>query len=76
MKSTQTDSRKTRDEGFRNGETTCCQLSKRVDSITIFAAEATAITLALEHYPHMRPLRHDVVVYPDSMCPISHRLLS
>ena len=33
---------------FQNGETTCRQLSKRLpDNSTIFAAEATAITLAL-----------------------------
>ena len=33
---------------FQDGETTCRQLSKRLpDKSTIFAAEATAITLAL-----------------------------
>ena len=33
---------------FQNGETTCRQLSKRLpNNSTIFAAEATAITLAL-----------------------------
>ena len=33
---------------FQNGETTCRQLSKRLpDNSTIFAAEATAISLAL-----------------------------
>ena len=36
---------------FQNGETTCRQLSKRLpDNSTIFAAEATAISLALNYY--------------------------
>ena len=36
---------------FQNGETTCCQLSKRLpDNSTIFAAEARAISLALNYY--------------------------
>ena len=53
---------------FQNGETTCRQLSKRLpDSSTIFAAEATAISLALNYYQHMGPFHHDVVVYSDSM---------
>ena len=34
---------------------------------TIFAAEATAITLALDYYWYMDPVKHDVVVYSDSM---------
>ena len=52
---------------FQDGETTCRQLSKRLpDNSTIFAAEATAITLALNHYLHMGPVHHDVVVYSDS----------
>ena len=35
---------------FQNGETTCCLLTKRLpDSSTIFAAEATAITLGLNY---------------------------
>ena len=43
-------------------------LSKRLpDNSTIFAAEATAITLALDYYQHMEPVRHDVVVYSDPM---------
>ena len=46
---------------FQDGETTCRQLSN-----TIFAAEATAITLALSYYRHMGPVHHDVV-YSDSM---------
>ena len=52
----------------QNGETTCRQLSKRLpDNSTIFAAEATAISLALNYYQHMGPVHHDVVVYSDSM---------
>ena len=39
---------------FQNGETTCHQLSKRLpDNSTIFAAEATAISLARNYYQHM-----------------------
>ena len=34
---------------------------------TIFAAEATAISLALNYYQHMGPVHQDVVVYSDSM---------
>ena len=53
---------------FQNGETTCHQLSKRLpDNSTIFAAEATAISLALNYYQHMGPVHHDVAVYSDSM---------
>ena len=53
---------------FQDGETTCRQLSKRLpENSTIFAAEATAITLALNYYRHMGPVHHDVVVYSDSM---------
>ena len=53
---------------FQNGETTCRQLSKRLpDNSTIFAVEATAISLALNYYQHMSPVHHDVVVYSDSM---------
>ena len=53
---------------FQNGETTSRQLSKRLpDNSTIFAAEATAISLALNYYQHMGPVHHDVVVYSDSM---------
>ena len=48
---------------FQNGETTWRQLSKRLpDNSTIFAAEATAISLALNYYQHMGPVHHDVVV--------------
>ena len=32
-----------------------------------FAVEATAITLALNHYRYMGPVHHDVIVYSDSM---------
>ena len=53
---------------FQNGETTCRQLSKRLpDNSTIFAAEATAISLALNYHQHMGLVHHDVVVYSDSM---------
>ena len=53
---------------FQDGETTCRQLSKRLpDNSTIFAAEATAITLALNYYWHLGPVHHDIVVYSDSM---------
>ena len=53
---------------FQNGETNCRQLSKRLpDNSTIVAAEATAITLALNYYQHMSPVHHDVVVYSDSV---------
>ena len=53
---------------FQNGERTCRQLSKRQpDNSTIFAAEATAISLALNYYLNMGPVLHDVVVYSDSM---------
>ena len=53
---------------FQNGEITCRCLSKRLpDNSTVFAAEATAITLALDYYRHMEPVRHDVVIYSDSM---------
>ena len=53
---------------LQNGETTCRQLSKRLpNNSTIFAAEATTITLALEYYQYMDPIKHDVVVYSDSM---------
>ena len=34
---------------------------------TIFAAEASAISLALIYYHHMSPVHHHVVVYSDSM---------
>ena len=53
---------------FQNGETTCRHLTKRLpDNSSIFAAEATAITLALNYYQHMGPGHHDVIVYSDSM---------
>ena len=55
---------------FMDGETstTCRHLSKRLpDNSTIFAAEATAITQALNYYQYMGPVHHDVVVYSDSM---------
>ena len=53
---------------FQNGETTCRQLSKSLlDNSTILAAEAIAISLALNYYQHMGPVHHDVVVYSDPM---------
>ena len=52
---------------FQNGETTCRQLSKLPNNSTIFAAEATAITLALDYYQYMNHVKHGVVVYSDSM---------
>ena len=50
---------------FQNDETTCRHLPP--DNSTIFAAEATAITLALNYYQHMGPVHHNVIVYSDSM---------
>ena len=42
---------------FQNGETTCRQLSKRLPyNSTIFAADATAITLALDYYRYLDPV--------------------
>ena len=53
---------------FQNGETTCRHLTKSLpDNNTIFAAEATAITPALNYYQHIGPVHHDVIVYSDSM---------
>ena len=53
---------------FQDGETTCHHLSKRLpDNSTIFAAEATSITLALNYYQHMGPVHQDEVVYFDAM---------
>ena len=52
---------------FWDGETTYRHLSKRLPNSTNFAAEATAITLALNYYRYMGPVHHDVVVHSDSM---------
>ena len=53
---------------FQNGETTCRQLSTRLpNNSTIFATEATTITLALNYYRYMDPVQHDVAIYSDSM---------
>ena len=53
---------------FQNGETTCRHFTKRLpDKCIIVAAEATAITLALNYYQHMGPVHHDVIVYSDSV---------
>ena len=51
------------DEVYTDGS----KMNERVDNSTIFAAEATAISLALNYYQHMDPVHHDVVVYSDSM---------
>ena len=53
---------------LQNGETTCRHMSKRLsDNSTIFAAEATAISLTLNYYRHMGLVHHDVAVYSDSI---------
>ena len=53
---------------FQNGETTERHFLKRLpDGSSIFAAEATAIEMALEYYSVMPAVGHDVVVYSDSM---------
>ena len=53
---------------FQNGVTTCRHLSKRLpDMSTGFAAEAKAISLALNYYQHIGPVHQDVVVSSDSM---------
>ena len=42
---------------FQNSDTTCRQLSKRLpDNNTIFATEATVISLALNYYQQMGPV--------------------
>ena len=46
---------------------TCVVVKQIQSNPTIFAAEATAITLALNYYWHMDPVQHDVVIYSDSM---------
>ena len=50
---------------FHNGETTCPQLY--TDNTSIFAAETTTISLALNYYQHMGPVHHSVVVFYYSM---------
>ena len=40
---------------------------RMTDNSTICAAEATAITLALDYHRHMDPVHHDVAIYTDSM---------
>ena len=53
---------------FWSGETTWCHLCKGLpDNITIFAADAAAITMALSYYQNMGPVHHGVVVYFDPM---------
>ena len=52
---------------FQDGKTTR-NLSKRLpDGSSIFSAEATAIILALDYYNAMPAVRHDVVIYSDSL---------
>ena len=54
---------------FKNGETTFLQLFKRLpNNSTDFAAEATAITLALNYYWHMDPVQHDVIYSVSMSC--------
>ena len=48
----------------RKCTTSCPQ--RHPDNSAVFAAEATAITPALDYYQHMDRIKHDVVVYPDS----------
>ena len=75
MKSTLTDLRLTRlgaaaviNRHYQNGEATCRQLFKMLpNNSTLFAPEATAITLALNYYRHMDPVQHDVVIDSHSM---------
>ena len=73
VKSTLTDLRLAREWGAaavinQNVETTCRQLSKRLpNNSTIIAAEATAITLALNNHRHMESVQQDVIIYFDSM---------
>ena len=53
---------------FHNGEASCWKLSKRLpDNSTSFATEATVITMSVNYFRHMDPVKHDVVVYSDSM---------
>ena len=53
---------------FQDGETIRDQLSKWMpNNSTIFAADATAIILALNYYRHLGPVHHDVVDYSDSI---------
>ena len=52
---------------FQDGKTTQ-NLSKRLpDGSSIFSAEAIAIILALDYYNAMPAVRHDVVIYSDSL---------
>ena len=81
MKSTLTDLRLMRQWGQQRSSTAISRIMRQLaascpkDSI-IFAAEATAITLALKYYRHMDHVQHDAVVYSDPMswqrhlCPI------
>ena len=59
----------TREWGQRQSSTTISEMviqpaatcPKLLDNNTIFASEATAITLALNYYRYMGPVHHDVV---------------
>ena len=44
---------------------TCAVVKQMQSNPTIFAAEATAISLALSYYRHMGLVHHDVVIYSD-----------
>ena len=49
---------------FQNGKTNCGHMSKTLsDNSTIFATEATAITVALACYRHINPIQQDVVIH-------------
>ena len=48
-------------------KTQCKEALRLPDISNIFAAEATAISLALNYFQHMGTVNHDVVVYSDSM---------
>ena len=76
MKSTLTDLRLTREWGQQRSSTAISRVVRRLaascpkklpNNSTIFAAEATAITLALNYYRHMDPVQNDVVIYSVSM---------
>ena len=70
MKSTLMDLRLTRGLGQQQSTTAISRMVRRPAASCpkiIFAAEATAISLALNYYQHMGPVQHDVVVYSDSM---------
>ena len=76
MKSTLTVLRLTREWVQQRSSTAISRMVRRLaaswpkrlpNNSTIFAAEATAITLALNYYRHMDFVQHDVIIYSDSM---------